>query len=73
MVGETGTGKELIAQSIHNYSQRSNKPFIAVNCGSIPETLIESTLFGTSKGAFTGSVNREGLFEKANEGTLFFR
>ncbi len=68
--GETGTGKELFAQSIHNESSRKQKPFIAQNCASIPETLLEGILFGTSKGSFTGAVSRPGLFEQANGGTL---
>lgn len=71
ILGETGTGKELFAQSIHNYSSRAKGPFIAVNCSAIPETLLESTLFGTSKGAFTGAVDKAGLFEEAKNGTLF--
>ena len=69
--GETGTGKELVIHAIHNASQRRNKPFIAQNCAAIPETLLESILFGTVKGSFTGAENRPGLFELANEGTLF--
>jgi arginine utilization regulatory protein len=69
--GETGTGKEMFAQSIHNSSIRKNKPFIAVNCASIPENLFESILFGTARGAYTGSVNKKGLFEEASKGTLF--
>lgn len=69
--GETGTGKELFAQSIHNASVRGGRPFVAVNCAAIPETLLESTLFGTSKGAFTGADNASGLFEQAGNGTLF--
>lgn len=68
--GETGTGKELFAQSIHNESSRKQKPFIAQNCAAIPETLLEGILFGTSKGSFTGAVSRPGLFEQANGGTL---
>lgn len=68
--GETGTGKELIAQSIHNASLRKNHPFIAINCAAIPENLLESLLFGTTKGAFTGAVDRPGLFEQATGGTL---
>ncbi len=69
--GETGTGKELIAQSIHTYSNRHDKKFVSVNCAAIPSTLIESILFGTVKGSFTGAENKEGLFEIANGGTLF--
>lgn len=68
--GETGTGKELFAQSIHNESNRSDKPFIAQNCAALPETLLEGILFGTVKGSFTGAINRPGLFEQANGGTL---
>ncbi|SHI92291.1 arginine utilization regulatory protein [Dethiosulfatibacter aminovorans DSM 17477] len=68
--GETGTGKEIIAQSIHTSSERKNKPFVAQNCAAIPETLLESILFGTVKGSFTGSIERKGLFEKADGGTL---
>lgn len=71
IVGETGTGKELFAQSIHNHSPRAGNPFVAINCAAIPETLLESTLFGTVKGAFTGSSNQIGLFEYAKNGTLF--
>lgn len=68
--GETGTGKELFAQSIHNASRRKQGPFIAINCAAIPNTLLESTLFGTEKGAYTGSTQREGLLELAHTGTL---
>ncbi|WP_052427621.1 sigma-54 interaction domain-containing protein [Neobacillus niacini] len=71
IVGETGTGKELFAQSIHNHSPNAKSPFIAINCAAIPETLLESTLFGTVKGAFTGATNQVGLFEHAKDGTLF--
>lgn len=71
LFGETGTGKELFAQSIHNESKRSNGPFLAINCAAIPENLLEGILFGTVKGAFTGAINREGLFEQANGGSLF--
>lgn len=69
--GETGCGKELFAQGIHNAGQNSSEPFIAINCAAIPETLLESTLFGTVKGAYTGAENTEGLFEQARNGTLF--
>ncbi len=69
--GETGTGKELFAQSIHNSSKRKKKRYIAVNCSAIPENLLEGILFGTSKGAFTGALDRPGLFERANGGTIF--
>lgn len=69
--GETGTGKELIAQSIHNAGPNCNKPFVAINCAAIPENLLESTLFGTTKGAFTGAQSMPGLFEQAGQGTLF--
>jgi arginine utilization regulatory protein len=68
--GETGTGKELFAQSIHNESNRQDKPFIAQNCAALPETLLEGILFGTAKGGFTGAINRPGLFEQASGGTL---
>jgi len=68
--GETGTGKELIAQSIHFDGNRRDKPFIAQNCAALPESLLEGLLFGTSKGGFTGAVDRAGLFEQANGGTL---
>jgi arginine utilization regulatory protein len=70
IVGETGTGKELFAQSIHNGSDRSSGPFISQNCAAMPDTLIESLLFGTKKGAFTGASERPGLFEQAEGGTL---
>lgn len=68
--GETGTGKELMAQSIHYASKRSGEPFLAQNCAALPESLLEGILFGTSKGGFTGAVDRAGLFEQANGGTL---
>ena len=68
--GETGTGKELFAQSIHYCGKRKDKPFLAQNCAAIPESLLEGILFGTSKGSFTGAVDREGMFEQANGGTL---
>lgn len=69
--GETGTGKELYVQSIHNYSLRRHRPFIAQNCAALPESLFESILFGSVKGAFTGAVDKPGVFEQAHEGTLF--
>lgn len=69
--GDTGTGKELFAQSIHYEGIRQSKAFIAQNCAAIPETLLESLLFGTSKGSFTGAQDRPGLFEQAQGGTLF--
>lgn len=68
--GETGTGKELFSQSIHYEGDRRNKPFIAQNCAALPESLLEGLLFGTSKGGFTGAIDRPGLFEQANGGTL---
>ncbi|CAK7072032.1 MAG: Arginine utilization regulatory protein RocR [Eubacterium sp.] len=71
IVGETGTGKELFAQSIHNASKRNDHRFIALNCSALPENLMESTLFGTCKGAFTGALNQKGLLEEANGSTLF--
>lgn len=70
IVGETGTGKELFAQSIHNGSDRTQRPFISQNCAAMLDTLIESILFGTSKGAFTGATEKIGLFEQAEGGTL---
>lgn len=68
--GETGTGKEMFAQGIHNASRRADGPFLAINCAAIPENLLEGLLFGTEKGAYTGAEQREGLFEQANGGTL---
>ncbi len=72
LAGETGTGKELVAKAIHAKSRRANLPFIAINCGAIPDTLLESELFGHRKGAFTGAVrDRKGFFEVVGGGTLF--
>ncbi|POP54485.1 sigma-54-dependent Fis family transcriptional regulator [Zhongshania marina] len=71
-LGESGVGKEVFARSLHNISERSSMPFIAVNCAAIPENLVEAELFGVEKGAFTGAnKTREGRFERANKGTLF--
>lgn len=71
ITGESGTGKELVARAIHEFSRRNNAPFIAVNCGAIPENLVESELFGYEKGAFTGAANqKKGKFEAAKNGTL---
>ena len=72
ITGETGSGKSLIARALHKHGSRKDKPFIAINCGAIPETLIESELFGHEKGAFTDAAHqKKGLFEVANEGVLF--
>ncbi len=71
IVGETGTGKEILAQSIHKSSPRSSYPFVALNCAAVPENLVESILFGTAKGSYTGSIEKPGLFEEADKGTLF--
>ena len=72
ITGESGTGKELIARAIHEQSKRQDKPFVVVNCGGIPDTLIESEFFGHVKGSFTGAIrDKQGLFESANQGTIF--
>jgi len=72
ITGESGTGKELVAHAIHNLSQRQNKPFVAINAAAIPETLIESEVFGHERGSFTGAIGvRQGCFEQAHGGTLF--
>ncbi|MBR3851792.1 MAG: sigma-54-dependent Fis family transcriptional regulator [Fibrobacter sp.] len=72
ITGESGSGKEFLANVIHRYSKRASSPFVAVNCGAIPENLIESELFGSKKGSYTGSTaDKKGLFESANGGTLF--
>ena len=72
LLGETGVGKDVIANAIHYSSSRSNGPFVSVNCGAIPDSLIDSELFGHEKGAFTGALfQKRGRFERANKGTIF--
>ncbi|MBF0211359.1 MAG: sigma 54-interacting transcriptional regulator [Desulfamplus sp.] len=71
LYGETGTGKELFARAIHHHSNRGNNKYTPINCAAIPENLLEGILFGTSKGAFTGALNKAGLFERTNGGTIF--
>ncbi len=71
LFGETGSGKEMFAQSIHNYGPRKAQPFVAINCAAIPDTLLEGVLFGTARGAFTGAMDKRGLFEQAHGGTLY--
>src|SRR5204863_6661986 len=72
VTGETGTGKEIVARAIHHNSPRRAQRFVALNCGALPETLLEAELFGHVRGAFTGAIgNRQGRMEQANKGTLF--
>jgi DNA-binding NtrC family response regulator len=71
ILGESGTGKDLAARMVHRLSRRAAEPFVAVNCGAIPEALFESEMFGAEKGAFTGAITRGGSFERAERGTLF--
>ncbi|MHA2426219.1 MAG: sigma 54-interacting transcriptional regulator, partial [Candidatus Thorarchaeota archaeon] len=71
LTGESGSGKEVIAKAIHYIGKRNTKPFLAINCGALPETLLEAELFGSVRGAFTGAVDKQGLFQAAHGGTLF--
>ena len=71
ITGESGTGKEFVANLLHRLSKRTDEPFLAVNCGAIPENIVESELFGSRKGAFTGAIDKKGLFEDADGGTIF--
>jgi two-component system response regulator GlrR len=72
LLGESGTGKEVLARAIHRMSARAQKPLVVVNCGAIPESLLESELFGHTRGSFTGAIEtRKGLFESADTGTIF--
>ena len=71
LVGSTGSGKEVFARAIHDHSNRVKGPFLALNCAAIPESLIEGILFGTTKGVYTGAVEKEGLLAQADGGTVF--
>lgn len=71
ITGESGSGKEVVAKAIHYNGKRKNKPFIAINCGALPDTLLEAELFGSVRGAFTGAIDKQGLFQAAQNGTLF--